>query len=283
MGLPVAAFIDVAAEKARLAKALTGLSDDAQRVRKKLDNPDFMARAPETVVAEDRARLDEAETAAAKLCLGPGQAGNRGLKTRKPFPRRGGKGFASRTRLGSGGRVTSRDSSRDASAVATAAVVVARGRVVDRRRDIDGRRGDIDGGRLDSSRRRGRHIGRAGRSRDRCSCHSRCNRRARSSKLPRPMAEPISAPATPPQQRSFRCGGPGPRLRARHRAGRAADQGARAGIAAAVGLGRGGGGGSGGQGGDGCADRGDAEQALGDASWSWLWSLPSNSSRSGRA
>jgi valyl-tRNA synthetase len=67
LALPVAAFIDVAAEKARLRKALATLEDDVQRVRRKLDNPDFMARAPETVVAENRARLDEAETAAAKL------------------------------------------------------------------------------------------------------------------------------------------------------------------------------------------------------------------------
>jgi valyl-tRNA synthetase len=67
LGLPVAAFIDVAAEKSRLAKALAGLADDAQRVRRKLENPDFMARAPEAVVAENRGRLDEAEAAAAKL------------------------------------------------------------------------------------------------------------------------------------------------------------------------------------------------------------------------
>jgi valyl-tRNA synthetase len=67
LALPVAAFIDVAAEKARLAKALAGLADDASRVRKKLDNPDFMARAPEAVVNENRAKLEEAEAAAAKL------------------------------------------------------------------------------------------------------------------------------------------------------------------------------------------------------------------------
>ena len=67
LALPVAAFIDVAAEKARLAKGIKGLEDDISRVAKKLGNPDFMARAPEAVVAENREKLAEAEAAKAKL------------------------------------------------------------------------------------------------------------------------------------------------------------------------------------------------------------------------
>ena len=52
--LSIAEFIDLAAERARLAKALDGLDKDIDRVLKKLDNADFMAKAPEAVVAENR-------------------------------------------------------------------------------------------------------------------------------------------------------------------------------------------------------------------------------------
>ncbi|MEO6340862.1 MAG: valine--tRNA ligase [Caulobacteraceae bacterium] len=67
LALPVAAFIDVAAEKARLTKAIKGLDDDIDRVAKKLGNPDFMARAPEAVVNDNREKMAEAEAAQAKL------------------------------------------------------------------------------------------------------------------------------------------------------------------------------------------------------------------------
>ncbi len=65
--LPLAGFVDLDAEKARLNKAVTELDVDAERTRKKLSNADFVARAPEAVVEENRARLAEAETAKAKL------------------------------------------------------------------------------------------------------------------------------------------------------------------------------------------------------------------------
>ena len=65
--LSIAAFIDVEAEKARLSKALTGAEADIERVNKKLGNTDFMARAPETVVAENREKLADAEAVKAKL------------------------------------------------------------------------------------------------------------------------------------------------------------------------------------------------------------------------
>jgi valyl-tRNA synthetase len=65
--LSIAAFIDVAAEMARLQKALAAADADIDRVNKKLDNTDFMARAPEAVVAENREKLAEAEAAKAKL------------------------------------------------------------------------------------------------------------------------------------------------------------------------------------------------------------------------
>ena len=65
--LPVAAFIDLAAEKARLAKEVAALAGDIDRTAKKLANPDFVARAPEEVVDENRERLADAEAAKARL------------------------------------------------------------------------------------------------------------------------------------------------------------------------------------------------------------------------
>jgi valyl-tRNA synthetase len=65
--LPVAEFIDLAAEKARLAKEIAALVADVDRTAKKLANPDFVARAPEEVVEENRERLAEAQAAKARL------------------------------------------------------------------------------------------------------------------------------------------------------------------------------------------------------------------------
>ncbi len=65
--LSIAEFIDLAAEKARLQKDIASHASDADRTRKKLDNPDFISRAPDEVVEENRERLAEAEAAQAKL------------------------------------------------------------------------------------------------------------------------------------------------------------------------------------------------------------------------
>jgi valyl-tRNA synthetase len=65
--LAVAEFIDVAAEKARLIKEIAGLDIEIEKTAKKLNNPDFLARAKEEVVEENRERLAEAEAAKAKL------------------------------------------------------------------------------------------------------------------------------------------------------------------------------------------------------------------------
>jgi valyl-tRNA synthetase len=65
--LQVAGVIDLAAERARLGKEITTLTGDIDRTAKKLANPDFVARAPDEVVEENRERLAEAEEARAKL------------------------------------------------------------------------------------------------------------------------------------------------------------------------------------------------------------------------
>ena len=65
--LPVAEFIDLSAERARLAKEVAGHAGEIDKLARKLANPDFVARAPEEVVEENRERLAEAQAARAKL------------------------------------------------------------------------------------------------------------------------------------------------------------------------------------------------------------------------
>jgi len=67
LALPVAEFIDLTAERARLTKEISGLASEADKLAKKLGNPDFVARAPDEVVEENRERLAEADAAKAKL------------------------------------------------------------------------------------------------------------------------------------------------------------------------------------------------------------------------
>ena len=63
----IAEFIDLAAERARLAKDLAALDADVERAAKKLGNPSFVERAAPEVVEETRAKQAEAEAAKAKL------------------------------------------------------------------------------------------------------------------------------------------------------------------------------------------------------------------------
>jgi valyl-tRNA synthetase len=65
--LAIAEFIDVAAERVRLTKEIGALDADIERTAKKLDNPDFIAKAREGVVEENRERLADAQGAKAKL------------------------------------------------------------------------------------------------------------------------------------------------------------------------------------------------------------------------
>lgn len=55
--LPLASMIDPQAELERLAKEKQKKQTDIERTTKKLDNPDFVSRAPEEVVSKERDRL----------------------------------------------------------------------------------------------------------------------------------------------------------------------------------------------------------------------------------
>ncbi|WP_282009835.1 class I tRNA ligase family protein, partial [Brevundimonas aveniformis] len=65
--MAVAEFIDIPAEAARLTKEIAGIDKDLEVTRKKLGNPDFVARAKPEVVEENRQRLTDGEAARAKL------------------------------------------------------------------------------------------------------------------------------------------------------------------------------------------------------------------------
>ncbi|TBL33381.1 valine--tRNA ligase, partial [Verrucosispora sp. SN26_14.1] len=59
--------IDVAAERARLTKDRTAAEKEAGQARAKLDNPAFVGKAPEPVVAKIRQRLAVAEADLARI------------------------------------------------------------------------------------------------------------------------------------------------------------------------------------------------------------------------
>ena len=63
----MAGLIDKDAEIARLNKAIDKLNQDAQRTRGKLSNEKFVSKAPEAVINKEEAKLEEAESALAKM------------------------------------------------------------------------------------------------------------------------------------------------------------------------------------------------------------------------
>jgi valyl-tRNA synthetase len=65
--LPLKGVIDLAAERARLAKEMAKCDADIARVDAKLGNPNFVARAPEEVVEEEKEKREEAQMRKAKL------------------------------------------------------------------------------------------------------------------------------------------------------------------------------------------------------------------------
>ncbi len=64
--LPLAGLVDVAAELARLDKTIARLETERKQTQQKLADKNFLDRAPAKVVAQARARLAEAEDAAAR-------------------------------------------------------------------------------------------------------------------------------------------------------------------------------------------------------------------------
>jgi valyl-tRNA synthetase len=65
--LPLEGVVDLTAEQTRLEKERTKLSGDIAKVDAKLANADFMKRAPEEVVEEQRERRAEAEARLRKI------------------------------------------------------------------------------------------------------------------------------------------------------------------------------------------------------------------------
>jgi valyl-tRNA synthetase len=65
--LPLAGFVDLEQERQRLSRDIEKLTAEIARLDQKLGNPNFVSRAPEEVVEEQRERRAEAETARAKL------------------------------------------------------------------------------------------------------------------------------------------------------------------------------------------------------------------------
>ena len=67
IALPLGDFIDITAERARLQKEIAREEKDGAKLDAKLANPDFIERAPEEVVEENRERRAEAVARIAKM------------------------------------------------------------------------------------------------------------------------------------------------------------------------------------------------------------------------
>lgn len=65
--LSVAEFIDLKAEAARLAKDIAAFDKTIEGTKRKLDNPEFVKKAPEEVITENQERLKDAEDGKARL------------------------------------------------------------------------------------------------------------------------------------------------------------------------------------------------------------------------
>jgi valyl-tRNA synthetase len=65
--LPLKGVIDLAAERVRLAKEMAKADADIARVDAKLGNPNFVSRAPEEVVEEEKEKREEAQARKAKI------------------------------------------------------------------------------------------------------------------------------------------------------------------------------------------------------------------------
>ncbi|WP_438997476.1 valine--tRNA ligase [Candidatus Puniceispirillum sp.] len=59
IALPLADILDLDAEAARLNKEITTVNAEIEKIARKLDNPGFIAKAPDDVIIENRRRLEE--------------------------------------------------------------------------------------------------------------------------------------------------------------------------------------------------------------------------------
>jgi valyl-tRNA synthetase len=73
--LPLQGVIDFAAEKVRLSKEIEKLKGEGAKIEAKLKNADFVARAPEEVVEENRDRLAEIAARIEKLSAAQARLG----------------------------------------------------------------------------------------------------------------------------------------------------------------------------------------------------------------
>jgi valyl-tRNA synthetase len=67
VALPLEGIIDLDAERARLGKEIDKITTESEKIKAKLGNADFVARAPEEVVEEQRERLEEGAERLVKL------------------------------------------------------------------------------------------------------------------------------------------------------------------------------------------------------------------------
>ena len=67
VALPLEGVIDIAAEKARLAKELEKIAKDTAGIDGRLGNPGFVAKAPPEVLEESRERKAELEARRSKV------------------------------------------------------------------------------------------------------------------------------------------------------------------------------------------------------------------------
>lgn len=65
--IPLAGFIDLAEEQARLAREIAKAEKELQQVQNKLKNPQFVDRAPADIVAKEKAKCAELEMVVTKL------------------------------------------------------------------------------------------------------------------------------------------------------------------------------------------------------------------------
>ncbi len=70
MALPLTGHIDIDAERARLQKEIDKLDKEIKKFSSKLENKEFLSKAPEHVIAENQARLAQEQEQRAKLAAG---------------------------------------------------------------------------------------------------------------------------------------------------------------------------------------------------------------------